>query len=72
MTSSARPTNRSGPLPVRAARSPVRITDQRKRYSEAGMTMPLLWPPFRDVPTSKTIDDLKRLKEEIMPKVDAR
>jgi hypothetical protein len=35
------------------------------------MTMPLLWPPFRDVPTAKTMDDLKRLKEEIMPKVEA-
>ena len=49
----------------------AQITDQLKRYKEAGMTMPLIWPPFRDVPTSKTIDDLKRLKEEIMPKVDA-
>ena len=49
----------------------AQITDQLKRYKEAGMTMPLIWPPFRDVPSSKTIDDLKRLKEEIMPKVDA-
>ena len=47
------------------------IEDILKRYKEAGMTMPLLWPPFRDVPTSKTIDDLKRLTEEIMPKVNA-
>jgi alkanesulfonate monooxygenase SsuD/methylene tetrahydromethanopterin reductase-like flavin-dependent oxidoreductase (luciferase family) len=47
------------------------IEDILKRYKEAGMTMPLLWPPFRDVPTSKTLDDLKRLTEEIMPKVDA-
>jgi hypothetical protein len=31
-----------------------------KRYKEAGLTMPLLWPPFADVPVSKTIDDLKR------------
>jgi hypothetical protein len=31
----------------------------------------LLWPPFRDVPTAKTMDDLKRLAEEIMPKVNA-
>ena len=38
---------------------------------EAGLTMPLLWPPFQDVPVAKTLDDLKRLKEEIMPKVDA-
>ena len=42
-----------------------------KRYKEAGLTMPLLWPPFADVPVSKTMDDLKRLKEEIMPKVEA-
>lgn len=45
------------------------ITDMLKRYRDAGMTMPLLWPPFTDVPVSKTLDDLKRLKEEIMPKV---
>ena len=49
----------------------AQITDQLKRYKEAGMDMPLIWPPFRDVPTSKTMDDLRRLKEEIMPKVDA-
>jgi hypothetical protein len=47
------------------------VEDMLKRYQEAGMTMPLLWPPFRDVPTSKTLDDLKRLTEEIMPKVGA-
>ena len=41
------------------------ITDMLKRYKEAGLTMPLLWPPFADVPVSKTLDDLKRLKEEI-------
>jgi alkanesulfonate monooxygenase SsuD/methylene tetrahydromethanopterin reductase-like flavin-dependent oxidoreductase (luciferase family) len=47
------------------------ITDRLRAYREAGMTMPMLWPPFADVPVSKTLDDLKRLKEEIMPKVDA-
>ncbi len=47
------------------------ITDQLKRYKEAGMTMPLLWPPFSGVPVSKTLDDLKRLTEDIMPKVNA-
>ncbi len=46
------------------------ITDNLKRYKEAGMTMPLLWPPFTGVPVSKTIDDLKRLTQEIMPKVN--
>lgn len=33
--------------------------------------MPLLWPPFADVPVSKTLDDLKRLANDIMPKVEA-
>lgn len=46
------------------------ITDMLKRLQEAGLTMPLLWPPFQGVPVSKTMDDLKRLKEDIMPKVD--
>jgi alkanesulfonate monooxygenase SsuD/methylene tetrahydromethanopterin reductase-like flavin-dependent oxidoreductase (luciferase family) len=47
------------------------ITDRLKSYQEAGLTMPLLWPPFADVPVSKTLDDLKRLKHDIMPKVEA-
>jgi alkanesulfonate monooxygenase SsuD/methylene tetrahydromethanopterin reductase-like flavin-dependent oxidoreductase (luciferase family) len=47
------------------------ITDMLKRYKEAGLTMPLLWPPFTDVPTEKTMDDIKVLKNEIMPKVDS-
>src|ERR1700754_5115517 len=49
----------------------AQITDMLKRYKEAGLTMPLLWPPFQDVPVAKTLDDLKRLKEDIMPKVEA-
>jgi alkanesulfonate monooxygenase SsuD/methylene tetrahydromethanopterin reductase-like flavin-dependent oxidoreductase (luciferase family) len=53
------------------AGSAQQIEDILKRYKEAGLTMPFLWPPFRDVPTSKTLDDLKRLTEEIMPKVNA-
>lgn len=53
------------------AGSAQQIEDRLKRYREAGMTMPLLWPPFRDVPTAKTMDDLKRLTEEIMPRVNA-
>ena len=48
----------------------AQITDLLKRYKEAGLTMPLLWPPFQDVPVAKTLDDLKRLKQEIMPKID--
>ena len=47
----------------------AQITDNLARYKEAGMTMPMLWPPFSDVPTEKTIDDLRQLKEEIMPKI---
>ena len=48
----------------------AQVTDKLKRYKEAGLTMPLLWPPFQNVPVAKTLDDLTRLKEEIMPKVD--
>ena len=33
--------------------------------------MPLLWPPFAKVPVAKTLDDLRRLTEDIMPKVAA-
>jgi hypothetical protein len=47
------------------------IADNLKRLSEAGLTMPLLWQPFQDVSVAKTLDDLKRLKEEIMPQVDS-
>jgi hypothetical protein len=35
------------------------ITDTLKRYQEAGLRMPLLWPPFADVPVAKTLDDLQ-------------
>jgi alkanesulfonate monooxygenase SsuD/methylene tetrahydromethanopterin reductase-like flavin-dependent oxidoreductase (luciferase family) len=51
--------------------SQAQITDQLKRYRDAGLTMPFLWPPFQDVPVAKTLDDLKRLKEEILPKIEA-
>jgi len=47
------------------------ITDRLKQYKEAGLTMPMFWPPFADVPVAKTLDDLKRLKEEILPQVEA-
>ncbi len=49
----------------------AQITDMLKRYKEVGLDMPMVWPPFNDVPVSKSIDDLKRLVEEIMPKVEA-
>jgi alkanesulfonate monooxygenase SsuD/methylene tetrahydromethanopterin reductase-like flavin-dependent oxidoreductase (luciferase family) len=45
------------------------LTDNLKRYKEAGLTLPLLWPPFAGVPTAKTLVDLRRLKEDILPKV---
>ncbi|MCS6927256.1 MAG: LLM class flavin-dependent oxidoreductase [Candidatus Binatia bacterium] len=45
------------------------ITDNLKRYREAGLTMPLLWPPFSGTPTVKTIVDMRRLVHDIMPKV---
>ena len=47
----------------------AQIVERLKAYQEAGMHMPLIWPPFADVPVSKTLDDLKRLKNDIMPKV---
>jgi alkanesulfonate monooxygenase SsuD/methylene tetrahydromethanopterin reductase-like flavin-dependent oxidoreductase (luciferase family) len=53
------------------AGSAGQVTDMLKRYKDAGLTMPLLWPPFADVPVAKTVDDLKRLREEILPKVEA-
>ena len=46
------------------------ITHNLLRYKEAGMTMPMLWPPFSGTPTEKTIDDLRQLKEEILPKIE--
>jgi len=47
----------------------AQLVDNLKRYKEAGLTMPLLWPPFTGVPTAKTLDDVRRLKEDILPKV---
>src|SRR5262249_54470520 len=41
----------------------AQITDKLKRYKEAGLTMPLLWPALPNVPVAKTLDDLKRLRE---------
>lgn len=61
----------NGKLTNLLAGTAQQITDRLKRYKEAGLSMPLLWPPFQDVPVSKTLDDMKRLKEEIMPQVEA-
>jgi FMNH2-dependent dimethyl sulfone monooxygenase len=46
------------------------ITDNLRRYKEAGMTMPMLWPPFSGTPTKKTIDDMRQLKEDILPQIE--
>ncbi len=45
------------------------ITDNLKRYRDAGLTMPLLWPPFSGTPTAKTIGDLRRLVHDILPQL---
>ncbi len=45
------------------------ITDNLKRYRDAGLTMPLLWPPFSGTPTAKTIVDMRRLVHDILPKI---
>lgn len=65
------PQDPAGKLTNLLVGSAGQITDMLKRYREAGLTLPLLWPPFADVPVAKTLADLKTLREEIMPKVDA-
>ena len=45
------------------------ITDNLRKYKEAGMTMPMLWPPFSGTPTEKTIDDMRQLKHDILPNI---
>jgi len=47
------------------------ITENLISYKKAGMTMPLIWPPFSGVSVSKTLDDLNQLVEEVMPQVNA-
>ena len=47
------------------------ITQNLIDLKAAGMTMPLIWPPFTDVPVAKTLEDLRQLNEEIMPEVNA-
>lgn len=49
--------------------TPKQLIDNLKRYKEAGLDMLLLWPPFSGVPTAKTIGDMRRLREEIWPKI---
>lgn len=43
----------------------------RRGLKKAGLEIPLIWPPFSDVPTSKTIEDSHVLNDEILPEVNA-
>ena len=47
------------------------VTESLIKLKQAGLTMPLIWPPFADVPTSKTLEDLRVLNDEILPAVNA-
>ncbi len=47
------------------------ITENLIALKKAGLTMPLIWPPFTDVPVSKTLEDLRQLQDDIMPHVHA-
>jgi alkanesulfonate monooxygenase SsuD/methylene tetrahydromethanopterin reductase-like flavin-dependent oxidoreductase (luciferase family) len=47
------------------------ITQNLIELKQVGLTMPLIWPPFADVPTSKTLEDLRVLNDEILPAVNA-
>ena len=60
----------NGKLTPSMTGTPQQLTENLKRYKEAGLTLPLLWPPFKGVPTAKTIADLRRLSEDILPRVD--
>lgn len=51
--------------------SAEQITENLIQLKKVGLTMPLIWPPFTDVPVSKTLEDLRQLHEEIMPQVNA-
>ncbi|MCY4518496.1 MAG: LLM class flavin-dependent oxidoreductase [Acidimicrobiaceae bacterium] len=61
----------NGKLTNLLAGTAEQITQNLIELKAAGMTMPLLWPPFSDVPVSKTLEDLRQLNEEIMPQVNA-
>ncbi len=47
------------------------VTGNLIGLKQAGLTMPLIWPPFADVPTAKTLEDLRVLNDEILPAVNA-
>lgn len=48
----------------------AQITDNLKRYRDAGLTMPLFWPPFTGVSSAESIEHLKRLRQDIWPKIE--
>ena len=62
---------RNGKLTNLLAGTAEQITQNLIELKAAGMTMPLIWPPFADVPVSKTLDDLRQLNDEILPQVNA-
>ena len=77
---SAQPARRRPRRPPRTAHQlieqhswwePLRRSPTTSSGCRRGLTPVLIWPPFRDVPVSKTLDDLKRPRHEIMPKVEA-
>jgi alkanesulfonate monooxygenase SsuD/methylene tetrahydromethanopterin reductase-like flavin-dependent oxidoreductase (luciferase family) len=51
--------------------TPEQVTENLIELKQVGLTMPLIWPPFADVPTSKTLEDLRLLSDEILPAVNA-
>ena len=62
---------RNGKLTNLLVGTQEQITGNLIELKQAGMTMPLIWPPFADVPTSKTLEDLRILNDEILPAVNA-
>jgi len=62
---------RNGKLTNLLVGTQEQVTSNLIELKAAGMTMPLIWPPFADVPTAKTLDDLRVLNDEILPAVNA-
>jgi alkanesulfonate monooxygenase SsuD/methylene tetrahydromethanopterin reductase-like flavin-dependent oxidoreductase (luciferase family) len=62
---------RNGKLTNLLVGTQEQVTSNLIELKQAGMTMPLIWPPFADVPTSKTLEDLRILNDEILPAVNA-
>jgi FMNH2-dependent dimethyl sulfone monooxygenase len=62
---------RNGKLTNLLVGTQEQVTSNLIELKAAGMTMPLIWPPFADVPTAKTLEDLRVLNDEILPAVNA-